>query len=98
MRILEQHGISLEVIEYLENPPNKGELQAILAKLDLPVRALLRNSESEYETESLADESLDEDDLLTAISHHPILLQRPIVVAQNKAVIARPPSKVLEII
>ena len=98
LQILEDNDSNPEVIEYLENPPNTDELRRIIALLGIPARDLLRNGEAAYSDAGLDDDNLDDDNVIRAICEFPILLQRPIVISGNRAVIGRPPSRVLEII
>ncbi|MDT9000470.1 arsenate reductase (glutaredoxin) [Paucibacter sp. APW11] len=92
LALLEARGVAAEVIEYLSTPPSLGELQALLALLKRPARELLRSGEDEYTALNLADPGLSDVQLLSAITAHPRLLQRPIVVRGQRAVIARPPE------
>lgn len=98
LTLVEQHGKPFEVIHYLETPPNASELKTLLAQLGITARQLLRTGEDEYRELELADPSLSEDALIAAMVTHPRLIERPIVVANGKAVIARPPEKVLDIL
>jgi arsenate reductase len=95
--ILKEKGVVFEVINYLNNPPNKTQLIEILRALDLPVRALMRTGETAYKTQNLAQED-DENKLIEAMINTPILIQRPIVKTPKGMVIARPPELVLKII
>ncbi|MCX2861053.1 arsenate reductase (glutaredoxin) [Paucibacter sp. PLA-PC-4] len=95
LALLQARGLNPLVIEYLKTPPDVAELQGLVALLGLPARELLRSSEDEYQRLGLADPSLGELDLLAAIAAHPILLQRPIVVQDRRALIARPPELLL---
>lgn len=98
LQILEDHQISLEIIDYLEDPPSPEELQRIIVMLGVTARDLLRTTEPVYKDAELDDDSLSDDEIIEAICEYPALLQRPIVVAGDRAVIGRPPSRVLEII
>lgn len=98
LTILNEHGIEPTIINYLETPPNKATLQKILSQLGISARQLLRKGEEEYKQLGLTDESLSEDALIDAMVKHPILIERPIVIVGNKAIIARPPEKVLTLI
>jgi arsenate reductase len=93
--ILRDRGIDANYVRYLEQAPTREELEDVLAKLgtDDP-RAIIRTKEPEYEQLDLA--SADRDRLLDAMVEHPILIQRPIVIEGNRAVVARPPDRVLE--
>lgn len=96
--LLEQHGQPFEVIHYLETPPSVPELQALLSQLGIPARQLLRTGEDAYRELGLDDPSLSEQALVAAMVNHPRLIERPIVVVNGKAVIGRPPEKVLDIL
>ena len=91
LALLQDAGLAPEVIEYLKTPPDLGTLKALVRQLGLPVRDLLRSSESLYAELGLADAS--DEQLLDALLHHPQLLQRPIVVRGEQALIARPPER-----
>lgn len=98
LALLEQHGQPFEVVNYLDTPPSASELKTLLAQLGLSARQLLRTGEDEYRQLGLDDSSLDEAKLIAAMVKHPRLIERPIVVANGKAVIGRPPEKLLEIL
>lgn len=96
--LLEEHGEPFEIVNYLETPPSAGELKALLSQLGIPARQLLRTGEDVYQELYLDDTSLDDKALIDAMIEHPRLIERPIVVAHGKAVIGRPPEKVLDIL
>ena len=98
LQILRQHKLDLEVIEYLREPPTVAELDHILTLLDVEPRQLMRRSEPPYKKLGLDNGDLTRTQLLEAIAANPILLQRPVVRVGNKAVIGRPPERVLELI
>lgn len=98
LALLQAQGLAPEVIEYLQTPPELGELRTLLAQLGLPARALLRSGEEVYQTLGLDDPTLSEDALLRAIVTQPLLLQRPIVVHNERALIARPPELLLQLL
>ena len=85
-------------MRYLENPPDAATLTALLGKLGIAPRQLLRTGEDEYKELNLADPSLTDAQLIDAMARHPKLIERPILVAGDKAVVGRPPEKVLEIL
>jgi len=85
-------GSDLQIIEYLKTPPTLAELKRLHKLLGVPVREMIRSNEAEYAELGLADTALTDDALLAAVAKHPKLLQRPIVVNGDKAVIARPPE------
>ena len=95
--LFEENNISPNVIEYLNSPLSNKELTHIVG-LGIPTRDLIRTGEDEWKNTGLDIETALDDELIKAIIQHPILLQRPIVIANGKAVIARPPEKVLEIL
>ena len=97
MALLQENNIVPSVTEYLEHPPTKQELTRIIS-LGIPAKDLIRTGEEEWKTTGLDIKTASDDDLVNAIIQYPILLQRPIVIANGKAVIARPPEKVLEIL
>ncbi|MGR3894795.1 arsenate reductase (glutaredoxin) [Pseudomonas sp. 1176_21] len=98
LELLEARGLTPEVVRYLETPPDAATLKALLAKLGIGARQLLRSGEDEYKTLGLADPALSDDQLIDAMARHPKLIERPILVAGDNAVIGRPPEKVLEIL
>lgn len=98
LALLEQHGKPFEVIHYLETPPSAAELKTLLAQLGIPARQLLRSSEDIYKELRLDDASLNDEGLIDAMTKHPRLIERPIVIADGKAVIGRPPEAVLTIL
>ncbi|MGF6572138.1 arsenate reductase [Paraburkholderia sp. GAS333] len=83
-----------EVVEYLKHPLSVAQLKQIQAQLGCTVRDMLRDTEAEYKELQLSDASLTDSQLYEAIARHPILLQRPIVVRNGRAVIGRPPENV----
>lgn len=87
-------GEPTEVIEYLKNPLTAAELQHLNAQLGCAVREMIRDSESEYKDLDLANPALSDAQLYEALARHPILLQRPIVVRNGRAVIGRPPENI----
>lgn len=98
LQILEDNQCTLQIVEYLETPPDEKELRRLVELLDIGVRDLLRTSEQIYHDANLEDDTLSDDEIIAAICKYPALLQRPIVVLGNKAIIGRPPERVLEII
>ena len=98
LQLLIEQGIEPEIIEYLKTPPSAEELNEILHKLGMEARDLMRKTEAEYKASSLNDDSLDRQALINAMVNHPILIERPIVVANHKAAIGRPPETVLSIL
>jgi len=98
LQLLQDNNITPEIILYLESPPTKTELKDLLEKLGISARDLLRTSEQAYKEAGLSDTALSENQLLQAMVTEPKLIQRPIVVAGDKAVLGRPPENALELI
>ncbi len=98
LQILEDQGVEPEIILYLETPPDAEELKSILASLGLTPRELMRKGESEYREQGLDDPGLSDDELVAAMVATPKLIERPIVLANGKAAIGRPPESVLAIL
>jgi arsenate reductase len=98
LQILKDQGLEPVIIEYLKTPPSAEELDTLLQILGIEPRQLMRNKEPEYQANGLNDGSLDRQTLINAMIKDPILIERPIVVANDKAIIARPPEAVLSIL
>ena len=96
--LLRERGIEPEILPYLDQPPSVAELRELVRMLGVPARDLLRTGEPEYTELALADQGLDEDALLAAMHAHPRLIERPIFVHRGRAVIGRPPERVLELL
>lgn len=94
--LLTERGVDAEVIEYLKTPPSKEELRALLKKLGMKAGELVRRGEAVFK-ENYADKALDDEALLDAMIAHPILIERPIIVRGDKAVVGRPPERVAEL-
>ena len=98
LKLVEEQGVELEVIEYLKHPPTAAELQTILSKLGLKPRQLMRTKEAEYKENGLDDPALSDAELIEAMIRIPKLIERPIVLANDKAAVGRPPESVLAIL
>ena len=98
LALLEERGAAVEVVNYLDTPPTAAELAALLKQLGMTARQLLRTGEDEYRTLGLDNLALGEDALIAAMVAHPKLIERPIVVANGKAALGRPPERVLAIL
>jgi len=95
LQLLEDRGVDLEIVRYLDEPLSKSELKELLAKLQLPIEDVIRKGEVEYK-ENYKGKKMSENDWLDALVKYPKLLERPIVVKGDKAIIARPPERVEE--
>ena len=98
LNLLQEQGVKPEITEYLKNPPSKEELKGILEMLNMEPRDLMRKKESEYKEAGLDNPGLSRDELMQAMIDHPRLIERPIVITNGKAVIGRPPEKVLDLL
>lgn len=98
LELLRSRGIEPTVIDYLANPPSRDELAHLLDLLGMEPRDLMRREEPEYREANLDDPGLTRETLIRALVQRPQLLQRPIVIANGRAVLARPPEKLLEIL
>jgi len=98
LELLEKRGITPAIVEYLKTPPTAEKLKEILAQLGLRPRDLIREKEAVYMECELGNSSLSDDDLIGFMTQHPILIERPIVLANGKAAIGRPPEQVLAIL
>ena len=98
LQLLKDNGVEPEIILYLETPPDADVLTSILDKLDMKPRDLMRKGQPEYKEMGLGDEQLSDERLIAAMIEAPILIERPIVLANDKARIGRPPESVLKIL
>jgi len=95
--LVSERGFATELIEYLVTPPTKEELRNLLLKLGMKPLELIRTGETIF-WEKYAGCTLSDEEWLDAMVAHPILIERPVVVRGNKAVVARPPEKVLSLL
>lgn len=98
LQLLQEQGVEVEIIEYLKTPPTATELSSILAKLALEPRELMRKNEAEYKATGMDNTELTRDELINGMVATPKLIERPIVLANDKAAIGRPPENVLSIL
>jgi arsenate reductase len=96
--LLQEKGVGLDIVEYLKTPPDAAELDRILKLLGKEPRDIMRKGEAPYKENTLDDPALSREDLIAAMVANPILIERPIVLANGKAALGRPPETVLEII
>ncbi len=98
LEIIESQNINTKVILYLKDKLTKNMLQQILDLSGLSVRDIIRSNEKEYKENNIDNLNLTQDDILDLIVKHPKLLQRPVLIYNNKAIIGRPPEDILRII
>lgn len=98
LELLNERGIEPEIIRYLETPPTEAELKDILNALSMRPRELMRTKEKEYKEQGLNNADLSDEQLIAAMVATPKLIERPIVIANGKAALGRPPENVLSIL
>ncbi len=98
LALIEEKGVTPEIVLYLEDIPTADTLKALVKKLGISARQLLRKGEDAYKEQNLKDDSLSDAQLLDAMAKFPKLIERPIVVKGDKAVLGRPPENVLELL
>lgn len=97
LALLHEKGIQPQIVEYLKTPLSEAELRVLLEKLQIKAQQLIRTNETLYKDLALSTAST-EDALISAMSKHPKLIERPVFVYRQKAIIGRPPEKVLELL
>ena len=98
LALIRNSGVEPTIIHYLETPPSRDELVALIAAMGMPVRELLRKNVSPYEALALAEDRFSDDELIDAMLVHPILINRPIVVTPLGTRLCRPSEVVLDIL
>lgn len=98
MEYLEENGIEADVIEYMDSPPDAEDLKKLLSMLGMTPRELMRKHEKVFKEAGLDDPTFTDDELIEAMVQCPSLIERPIVVNNGKAVLARPPEAVMDIL
>ena len=94
LEIIESSGVKPDIILYLEQPPSAAEFKRILKKLDRSPRDLLRKNEEAYKELQLANDQLSDTQIINAMLANPKLIERPIVIKGDRAVLGRPPENV----
>ena len=97
LALLEERGVSPDIVLYLETPPDRKQIMNLLSMLGMSAGDLVRRGEQDYKSCGLDRNSTDEE-IVNAMATHPKLIERPIVVKGKKAVLGRPPENVLELI
>ncbi len=98
MKLLRERGMEFEAIDYTIDPIPRDKLEELIAKMGITPRELLRTREEAYTKLGLDNPDVSDDRILDAMAQHPTLVQRPIVEKGDRAVLARPPEKVEEIL
>jgi len=97
LELLRGRGIEPRVIEYLKTPPSREELRALLGKLGMLAEQLVRKGEDVFKTKFVG-RTLSEAEWIDALASHPILIERPVIVRGDRAVVGRPPERALELL
>lgn len=98
LEIIEINDVEVQVILYLQNPPSVSELNSLLEKLGMKASELVRKRESIIKELDIDLSSISNDDLISIMAEHPILIERPIVFNESSAIIGRPPENVEELL
>jgi len=98
LELINNNKVEVEIVEYLKQPPTLTQLQNILSSLNLKAQDIMRKKEVEYKESGLGNASLTENEQLKLIIANPKVMERPIVVKGEKAIIGRPPENVLELL
>lgn len=98
LQLLQEKGVEPELRLYLDNPPSRDELATLLQQLAIEPRLLMRKGEQAFKDNNLGNTSLSNEELIDAMVSHPKLIERPIAIKGDKAVIGRPPENVLDLI
>ncbi len=98
LQLLQEQGVEPQIRLYLDNPPTRHELETLLTQLGLAPRDLLRRSEAAYKDNNLNDSALSDAHLIDAMLAHPKLIERPVAICGERAIVGRPPENVLELL
>lgn len=98
LSLLEKRGLSPDVVLYLETPPDAAALKRIVKLLGVTAREMMRTKDELYKSLGLDDPKVTQAELIAAMVEHPALIERPILIAGKRAIIGRPPERVLEIL
>jgi arsenate reductase len=98
LELLRSRGIEPQILEYLKTPPSREELTEVVQMLSMSPSELMRTSEKVYHELLLAERPLGDDELIAAMVANPVLIERPVVIANGKAAVGRPPEAVLNIL
>jgi arsenate reductase len=98
LAMIRNAGIEPHIVEYLKTPPARALLKQLIARMEIPVRAVLREKGTPFQELGLANQNLSDDALLDAMMSHPILINRPIVVTPNGVRLCRPSEQVMELL
>ena len=97
LEILENKGVDFEIVKYLENPLSASEIKDLLKKLDMPSEAIIRKGEADYKA-NFKGKTMSENDWIDAMVKFPKLIERPIIIRGDKAVVGRPPENIEQLL
>ena len=97
LKLLEERGVEADVFLYLKTPPDAAAIKALMGQLGRPAHEITRRGEAAYKDAGLNADAL-ESDVIAAMTAHPILIERPILVVGEKAVVGRPPEAILDLL
>jgi len=95
--LLEERGVEVTQVKYLETPPTESEIRYVLGLLDLSAIDLMRRGEATFKELNLSPSTAD-DELISAMASHPILIERPVIISATQAIIGRPPENALTLL
>lgn len=98
LALLQERDLDLEVVRYLETPPDEAALRELLGQLDMTPLELMRRGEARCRELGLKAPGVSDEERIRAMAENPILIERPIFIARGKAVVGRPPERVLELL
>jgi arsenate reductase len=98
LEMIRAEGLQPRVVEYLKTPPTREELLSLLRRMEIPVRDLVRAKEPLFAELGLGAEGVSDDELVTAMLAHPILMNRPVVVTEHGARLCRPAESVFDVL
>jgi arsenate reductase len=99
IKLLDEKGVKYEVFEYLKNPPSIDKIKKIVSMLNITdAREMLRKKETEYKKLDIANPEKSQEDIIYIVMKNPKLIERPIVIKENKAVIGRPIENIIELL
>lgn len=98
LALLRERGVEPRVVEYLKTPPSAAELEGILRAAGLEPRDLMRKGEDVYRELGIGAGDFSREELVDLMVRHPVLIERPVVVSGDRAVVGRPPERVLELL
>ena len=98
LALLNERGVDFEIVRYLENPPDEAMLRELLSKLGMTPLELMRRSESKFRELRLGGADVSDQQRIRAMVDNPILIERPVFISGEKAIVGRPPERVLELL